>query len=379
MKKILKVLRHIFINLNIITLGYKIFWIFPVKKNKIVFITMNKKLSDSPKYILKNLQIREKYSLVLLGESNTNEKGYKSVRYGSLKSLYELATSKIWVSNTRLPLFIRKRKSQVYFQTWHSPLRLKKIEFDAEEYLDSYYVKTMINDSKMIDYMLTGCKFSEDVYRRAFRFNKEILKVGTPRCDVFFNKNKCDGFRGEICKKYNIDPQKKIILYAPTFRDNIEAEKYLLDYKKLAQKIGDKYVILGRMHNRSNVRLGDDIIDVSKYPDMQELLCASDILITDYSSCMFDMLIANKICILFIKDIDDYLKKERELYFTIDELPFVKTYNENEIADFINKNDLNDYNAKINSFNNKITLYEDGRATQKISEYIEKIVEGSNS
>lgn len=366
--------------INVISIFYYICRIFKIKTNKIFCqnFTSGKGIGDSPKYIaLELLKDKEKkYDIVWAVKNKKAIKevpnGIRLVKIYSIQYFYEMATAKVWISNTRFELFTRKRKGQFYIQTWHSPLRLKKIENDANEYLSDYYKKCMKNDSKMIDVILSGCEFSTEIYKRAFLYDGRILEIGTPRCDIFFDKEYMDNIKLSIKEKYKLD-NKKIILYALTFRKHSSNYDHLMDFKVICPQIKNEYNLLVRSHPSEKIDFDEngDFINVSNYPDIQDLICCADILITDYSSCSFDMLIAGKPCILLLKDLNEYLKKERKLYFEFEELPFVKCKDDKELLENLKNFEIDKYNESAEKFKNKIGMKENGIASKKVKELID--------
>lgn len=378
-------IKKIIVDLNLVKLlSIPLYFcrIFPIKDNQILFENFTGKgYGDSPKYIAEELlKSQSKYKIYWVVKKSTKiefPKGIQHVKLYSLKYFYIMATSKVWVSNSRFDQYVVKRKEQYYIQTWHSPLRLKKIEYDAYESLSDYYKKVMNNDSKNIDLMMSGCDFSYNIYRKSFNYNGEIKKIGTPRCDIFFDNEKCKKIKQKLEKKLKIPPNKKIVIYAPTFRKK-DFDDSLFNIEKIYKSINDENVILLlRLHPSSTLKVklnNKKIIDVSNYPDIQELICLSDIMITDYSSCCFDQLIANKKCILYVPDLDSYLKKERNLYFKFEELPFPIAKNYQELKEIFANINNEEYNNKIVEFKNKINLYENGNATKKVVEIIEGVV-----
>ncbi|MBP3444980.1 MAG: CDP-glycerol glycerophosphotransferase family protein [Bacilli bacterium] len=377
-------LKSLIIKLNLlsaISIIYYIFRIFKIKNNKVFCqnFTSGKGIGDSPKYIaLELLKDKEKEYDIVWAVSNPKKikdipNGIRLVKIYSIKYFYEMSTAKVWISNTRFELFTKKRKKQFYIQTWHSPLRLKKIENDAAEYLSDYYKKCMKNDSKMIDVIFSGCKFSTNIYKRAFLYNGKILEIGTPRCDVFFDKNLMNQAKNKIKKQYDLD-NKKIILYAPTFRKHNTNNDYLMDFKYICSNLKNDYNVLVRSHPSEKISLDEngEFIDVSSYPDIQDLICCADFLITDYSSCSFDMLIANKPCILLVKDLNEYLKKERALYFKFEELPFVKCKTDEELLKVLSNFNVDEYYRATKNFKSKIGMKENGTASKKAKELIDK-------
>ena len=363
-------------------LMFYLFRVIKIKKNKIVIMNYyNKGYGDNSKYIVEELlKSKEKYDIVWTTENiQSLPQEIRSVKPKTIKWIYEMATAKIWINNTRFELYVRKRKGQFYIQTWHSALRTKKIEMDAVEDLGDYYKRMMKKDSKYIDLMISGCDFSYDIYKRAFLYNGSIEKIGTPRCDVFFDKEKSNHIKNEIQEKYGIEKNKKIILYAPTFRNDESDTSVFMKYQYVKEKLGEEYIVLVRMHPNSKIKINNEnnnIINVTDYPDMQELLCASDILITDYSGCCFDMLIADKICVLFIKDLEEYTKKNRKTYFTMEELPFPKVKDEDELIKKIKEDKFEDYYIEKEKFKKRIGLYENGTAAKKIKKIIDDVMEG---
>lgn len=363
---------------------FKLLSLFKIEKNK-VFISnfYGKGYGDNSKYIIDKLtEDDNNYKIVwsVFDDDIILPENIIKARINSLKWIYHLVTAKVWINNCRFYPYVRKRKSQYYIQTWHSSIRLKKIEFDVYDMLPRYYKLQMKNDNKMIDLMTSGSKYNNDLIRNAFKYNGEILNCGTPRFDIFFNKKSVEDCKIKIRRIFNIDINKKIILYAPTFRQYSNDISHLMNInfviKELENKNFNKFVILVRSHPNEKISFGDNdrIIDVSQYPDMQNLLCACDTLITDYSGCCFDAMYLRKECILIMKDLENYLKKERELYFTFDELPFVKVLNDNDLIDSIINFKYDEYLKKIDAFIDQLGSFEQGKASKCIAEVIKGVI-----
>lgn len=356
----------------------------PIKKKKILLWSDNfKNYGDSPKYLAEYLLNNRPKQYDIVWVLNTDvtppsdfPKDIKIVKYFSIEYLKELHTAQYIICNTRIGTsqMWKKRRGQKYIQTWHSSIRLKKIERDAEDTLPHAYIENAKRDSSQIDLLISGCDFSTNIFRNSFWYDGLILKSGTPRCDVFFsNKNR----KNEIRKKLKLGEKNLVILYAPTFRNSNKADLHGLDVPVLKQTLknltGSECIFLYRFH--PNVNLGDDIsvdgIDVTKYPDMQELILISDLLITDYSSCMFDMAIAGKICILYTPDFNNYLKDERGVYFDINSLPFPRANDNCQLMDILINFNLRDYYKNLGNFLKNVGSYEKGNACEKIVNYIE--------
>lgn len=360
------------------------FSFFPVCKNKILFLSYyGKQYGCSPKYlseyIVKNypewkvvwaFTEPEKYSIT----------GIVKVRYLSINFFYELCRSRVLVTNYRMTADYRKRRGQYYVMTWHSSLRLKKIEGDTESTLPVNYVKMAKADSKKIDVLLSGCHFSDQIFKRAFWYDGPILKTGTPRTDIFYAKDK-DFIITTIKKRMGINESLGIILYAPTFRKGDNLDSYNLDFDSLINNISAntriEWIVLGRLHPHlsyysTTILQGNHVIDVTGYDDIQELLLISDILITDYSSLMFDFAETRKPCFLYAPDIEDYQKNDRSLYFQLEALPFPVSQTQDELSKQIQNLDIVNYAKAINNFMKTVGSYEDGNASKRVTEYIER-------
>lgn len=360
------------------------FSLLPLCKNKIFFLSYyGKQYGCSPKYlseyIVKNypewkvvwaFTEPEKYSIT----------GIVKVRYLSINFFYELCRSRVLVTNYRMTADYRKRHGQYYVMTWHSSLRLKKIEGDTESTLPVNYVKMAKADSKKIDVLLSGCYFSDQIFKRAFWYDGPILKTGTPRTDIFYAKDK-DFIITTIKKRMGINESLGIILYAPTFRKGDNLDSYNLDFDSLINNISantrKEWIVLGRLHphlsNYSTTILqGSHVIDVTGYDDIQELLLISDILITDYSSLMFDFAETRRPCFLYAPDIEDYQKNDRSLYFQLEALPFPVSQTQDELSKQIQNLDIVNYAKAINNFMKTVGSYEDGNASKRVTEYIER-------
>lgn len=373
-----KIILKIIYKLKIFELLFYVLRIFKVDENKILFeCSAGRGYGDSPREISDMLDSKKKYKIVWVCNKNKQifPKEIKTVNRSSLRYIYEHVTSKVWVSNVRKPGFVKKRKNQFYLQTWHSPLRLKKIEKDAIKYLTKQVIENSINDAKNTDLMISGCSFSSTIYKNSFWYSGNVVEIGTPRCDMFFDDSRINNIKKDFLKKYNIEESKKIILYAPTYRNNEHVKFNFPDFQKMLKEIND-IVILIRFHPSSKMKIEADssIIDVTKYSNMQELLAVSDLLITDYSSSMFDMMIAKKKCLLYVPDLQEYIKQDRDFYFEINELPFFKSKNSDELINLIKNFDENLYMSKINEFKKIIGLKESGTATKAVVEIIEGVL-----
>lgn len=294
----------------------------------------------------------------------------KVVKYGSYEAIKEQSTAKVWIDNARKSDKEIKRKRQYYVQTWHGGLGVKKVDGDAIADLPKKYIHDARRDTKIIDLFLSSSDWFTELIRRAFWFDGEVLQVGLPRNDVLY-KDKNDIIR----QYYGIDKDAKIVLYAPTFRNySFEYEKLLNDERVInafKQKLGDNTVFMVRLHPNicmTNIKLNNNVINATFYPDMQELLSGVDILVSDYSSCIFDYAEQYKVGYLYTPDYDDYIK-ERSLYFDLKKLPFRLTDNINDFVSVINKDD-NEFMENLTEFFNSVGLSQSPNSAELVAKRI---------
>lgn len=358
------------------------FSIFKIDNKKVMIISYyGKGYGDSGKYIADELLKTKEIKVYWAGDDNnrnTIPEPVNYVKYNSIKYLFHLATSKFWINNTRFRYGIIKRKNQYYIQVWHGGLALKKVEYDVLDDLSYVYQKAMASDNKMIDLMVSNSSFCSNMYKNAFKYNGKILEVGTPRNDILIS-NKNNKLKDKIISYCNLNSDNNLLLYAPTFRNNYEENPYDIDFNKvkmiLDNMTNSNWKILIRLHpnikSTNLITYTDDCFDVTNYPDMQELIASCDLLITDYSSTMFESLIADKPVILYAKDINNY-KKSRGYYFDLEKLPFLLAKNNSDLEEILRNNNLQTLKNNYLQFTREVSLKETGKASQKIAKIIVK-------
>lgn len=363
-----------------------IFNLFPIKRNKILlFSYYGSQYGCNPKYITDYMLANyppNKFDIVWAFndvQSRNELRGIRVVKNMSLKYFYELCTSKVVITNYRTTNLFVKRKNQYYIQTWHSSLRLKQIEKDAEDALPANYVEMAKQDSKKCDLLLSGCKYSTDIFKRSFWYAGEIFEHGTPRNDLFFQRD--PEKQASILEKLAIPSGSRILLYAPTFRKGNNTAIYNINYtnlrKTLQAKFGGDWVILMRLHphllSEADQSYGENVINVTTYDDIQELMLISDVLISDYSSLIFDFSITGRPCFLYIPDVQEYTKSERKLYFEIMELPFISTISNDDLFEKIKQFNVRAYTENLHKFSHDIDSYEEGRASEYLLKRIHDV------
>ncbi len=368
-----------------------------IKHNKIVFVNFTHgSYGDSPKYIAEELLKRKgEYDLVWLvknpvGERKNFPKGIRLVKHSSRRALKELASARVWVSNTRLNYYIRKglfkKNGQIYIQTWHGGLGIKKIEKDIET-SPGYetYMKLAKQDSAMEDYLLSTSGYETEIFKNCFWFNNKFLEIGYPRNDIFFlNKEDKANKIKEIKEYLGIPQDRKVILYAPTFRDNRKVNIYDIDLdrvqKEFENKYGEKYVTLVRLHPHLKSKFHQiskkypHAVNATTYPDIQELLLCSDVLITDYSSSIFDFMLNSKPVFIFADDYQEYTK-ERGFYLDMNTLPFPIAFSNDDLASKIKNFDKDLYKTNLDVFMQNRKCFDRGFASKYIADLIDSAIQ----
>lgn len=368
-----------------------------VNNNKIIFINFQGLYTCNPKAICNEI-IKQNlpYDLVFVASKDSYKnkeilscfpQEVKVVKRGSYEFFQEATSSKIWIDNSinMEYLNVRKKKEQVIIQTWHGSLGLKKMTKDSV--LDKKWVKKAIKYGKKTDYCISNSSFeTEMVYKSNYWNNSTILEYGHPRNDILinFNSEEKELTDKKVREYFQISKDKKILLYAPTFRENKTMEYYDINYQELKtaleKKFGGEWVILSRLHFKlrkimSNIQYDDNILNATSYIDIQDLILVCDIGITDYSSWICDLALTKKPGFLYTPDIDDY-NSERGLFYPLSETPFPVSRNNEELLSNIDKFDSKKYELKRKEFLTKRGCIEDGNASKKVVNKIKEIIEG---
>ncbi len=352
--------------------------LLPVQNNKVVFCSAGGRgFGDNPKAVaLALMEQQPGLDLVWLTKNRNIElpEGVRPCPYGTPQAVRELSTAKVWVNDSRGGAHY-KRKSQRYLQTWHG-FALKHIERAAVN-LPEHYVQQCRKDSEMIDLIVSNSAFMTKVYREDFWYDGEIREYGSPRNDILFRPNQC----GEKVKAFfGLAQECNLLLYAPTFRDDGTTECYAMDPAAVLaaceKRFGGQWAALLRLHPNAAALSkglfpydGTKIIDATAYPDMQELLIACDLLITDYSSSMFDYALSGKPCIQFATDIEAY-QKGRGFYFPLDGLPFPMAQSNEELCGIIAGFDETAQRRRWDAFAAENGFCEDGHAAERCAQWI---------
>ena len=360
--------------------------LLPTTKNKIVFLNFDGKgYGDNPKYIAEEILRRKlpcKMVWLVKGDVFVPD-SIRKVKHG-IATFYELATAKVIISNCKTNVSDRlsKKKSQFYLQTWHGDFALKHIEKEVEGMLSPDYVAASKADSAITDAVVSGSKSFSNILKESFWLPEtcKILEVGVARNDPYFRDA---SFREELRSRYGFSTDDKILLYAPTIRDDGSIDCFNLDLGRLRARLcqlsNEKWRIIVRLHPYIVSRVGlfgydDNIINGSLFNDPQELCVISDALITDYSSIMCDFFLQEKPVYLYAPDLERYSDSRtgRGLRF---KLPIPFNRNQEELETQMETFDKEQYDEAIKVFmQTDYQSFDDGHASERIVNVLKDVM-----
>ncbi len=358
--------------------------LFPIK-NYIMFCTNSGAgYSCNPKYIylylINNKKVAnykfiwcfknpEKYKF--LENENTIICKYRGIRY-----YYYKVVSKVYISNSIEGNEVPKKKGQIRIQTWHGGGSYKKVAI-AEKSKSDIYKKRTKDNVKNTDVFISSSKiFTDEVIKNNFYYTGKILEIGMPRNDILFEHEKHDEIRKKVLDQYNIDENKFVVLYAPTWRYD-ESKLEEINFKELKEhlerKFGKEVEIIYRAHIHMQKNKISGLINGSNYEDMQDLLIAADALITDYSSSIWDYSFLYKPCFLFCPDLNYYIEN-RGFIIDIHEWGFPVCESNESLMKQIDEFDLESFKRNMDKHHNMLQSYETGKASENIAKYLEEEV-----
>ncbi|MGN0383985.1 MAG: CDP-glycerol:glycerophosphate glycerophosphotransferase [Eubacterium sp.] len=364
-----------------------------LKENWIVFESfMGRSCAGQPKYIYLYLleHYKDKYKFIWAVEDKHIKipGNPKVIKRFSLRYYYYMNRAKYWVNNMRQPLTIPRRPETIMLATWHGT-PLKRLVFDMKDILGGgrKYKSVVYRQTRGWDYLLSDNPFSTEKFQSCFLFEKEkILEYGYPANDPMYAPDREE--RAEkIKKQLGIPLDKKVILYAPTWRDDDYYEigqfkfNLQLDVNRLEKELGDEYVLILRLHYWVVERLDKSMynpkfaIDASSYDDITDLYLVSDILITDYSSVFFDFANLKRPMLFYTYDLEKYRDVLHGFYLDMEkDLPGPMLLTNDDVIDAIKNIDRiqEQYKEKYEEFYNRFCCFDDGHAAQRVVEKVFK-------
>ncbi|MDX6583369.1 MAG: CDP-glycerol glycerophosphotransferase [Solirubrobacterales bacterium] len=351
-------------------------------EDRVLYNSFDGRYSDSPRAIYEHLTgAGDRRHAWVASPGAELPPSARGVELYGLAFLRELGRCGHLVSNVPMPRNLRMRRGQTYLQTWHGT-PLKRIGFDNDQWRSNPSgFGEMSRDSVRWDCLLSQNPFSTEIFRRAFRFEGEILESGYPRNDVLHSLQR-EELRARVRAELGAAAGVKVILYAPTWRDNLVGEHgdvgfaLQLDVDRLTAELGDDHLLLIRTHHLVGSRLGalgERARDVSAYPDIRDLYLAADVLITDYSSAMFDFAVTGKPLVFFVYDLAAYRDEVRGFYFELDEVaPGPLCATGDEVIDALRDLDAisTAYTERYGAFQARFCPFDDGYASQRVVERV---------
>ncbi len=381
--------------------------IAPIKRNRIVITSFNGHYSDSPRYISQRLhELDNSLELVWLVQPKyrASVPDYVTAEpYGTIRCAWYRATAKASIDNVygsrcgflfesgpvskcRYYLFrlFKRKNGQLLFSTWHGT-PLKRIGRDQiGQKISDFYCSNGT--------MILNNQYAANILRHVTFGKMEITLLGAPRNDVLFADVM---HRSEIKRKLGLPVDKRIVLFAPTFRNdgnNIENKNVLrsgveqmeamdisLLFRALSEKFGGEWAIVCRFHyhvealvdwKRLRERFPNQVINGNEHDEMAEYLAGADVLITDASSCMFDYAITKKPCFLFFPDVENYQSTERGFYVDLNSLPFPLAKQFPDLLENIARYDETVYKKGVQCLIEEFGFVDDADSSSTIAQYI---------
>ena len=362
-----------------------------VQQNKIILMTFNHSYSCNPKYICEEI-CRQNLPVEMVWAVKTPQlkskdfpANVKLVVRGTYAFFKEQVTSKVWIDNafgfTWNP--IPKKKDQFYIQTWHGSLGLKRIGKENVKNRRWSFASNL--NARWVDLCVSNSTFETGVFRETHWPKNPILELGHARNDIFFTDDAAKAaIKAKVLEYFGIPEDTKIVLYAPTYRDNDVAGTFDLAHSQildaLQERFGGNWMLLNRYHmktqkGRKGLTAAMDadprIMSAAAYPDIQELMLATDVGITDYSSWIYDFMLTGRPGFLYVPDLAEY-DQERGFYYSLDETPFPYAETNEEMIEKILAFDQATYDRKHAQFLEARGCKEQGTAAKEIVEIIKK-------
>ena len=359
----------------------QLFRVLPLQ-NRVNFIAFSgRQYSDSPQRI-SELLLKKHPEIQQVWAFNEpekfrflEEKGIKVVKYKSLEYLYYVMTSKVYVDNAEFWSALKFRPGQMVLETWHGGGAYKRVgghRIDVNALEQQHAVEKM---NKITLFLSSSRAFTNFVIRDAYQYRGEVLECGLPRNDDLLHPDPAVSAR--VRQALNIPENAKVLVYAPTFRNSHSLGLYDVDFDRLKAaleaRFGGEWVILLRMHyylaDKAMASSAPYLRNATDYPDMQDLLQCADVLLTDYSSCMWDFSLMGKPCFLYARDIAEY-RGERDFYTPIDSWPFPLAADNDALVQVISEFDENAYRADVVRHHEALGSTESGTAARQCVERI---------
>lgn len=332
--------------------------LFPLKKNRVCFLSMhNEGFCDSLGSVWECLEEKRKdMETVFITRQDLSLKNpIRLLAFFLVKSRLLATSEYVFLNDNFLPMGkLNFKKEAVITQLWHAEGAFKKFGFDIPQPEQVRRAEKAANEK--LTYVVCSSEGVRDIYAGAFKVKKEqVLPLGAPRCDYLLNQGNSERAKEELLSLYPQCRGKKVVLYAPTFREKKEADAELMihfDTKKITELLGDEYVLFVKLHPQVHKKASvENAVDVTDFDDVRKLALFCDVLITDYSSICMDFAFLDKKTVFFAYDLEEYTA-QRDFYFPYEAyVPGRVVRTVEECAEAV-KADLDEKkNEKFKSFN----------------------------
>lgn len=365
--------------ISIILLNFAKYFISPfikIDNNLVLFSSLNGSFVDNSKYLYLAMIKENNFKTFWVAHDKNTYKLLKNQNFPVLKigygMFFKALKAKFFITTHNYQdVYYVKNKKTIVINLWHGT-PLKKMGFDAKVDSKKFYLKEKLGlfEHKYIDYLCIASKDTISAFESSFGIAREkILPTGQPRNDILFkaksDSNFAQSIKENVLSRLNIK-SPRIALYAPTFRDKYVCRIDLIkELKEVFRQNGIELVVKLHPLDKDNVYFKQLNIDI------QELLIASDMLISDYSSIFFDYSILERPIILFLYDIKEYQVQRDGFYIDIKQLPFYKCYNIEELKTTLKEISSNSIAIKINEFATRYNRK--GCSSCRIMKFMKKI------
>lgn len=365
-----------------IRLLMRLLYALPIDRKKVLGVnTLGFNYSDNPKYVFERLRADGGLKLLFAvsreyAQSHRPPEGVRYIVYNSGAYFYHIMTCKVFITNSGGFSFAPLRKQQYVINTWHGGGTGKSMGLDSLDDTKLVRKDLALSANQTAFFVSTNRLISEAFHHALLIPMEKIQEIGQPRNDMLIHPDP-ERVRA-VREKLGLKPGEKLALFAPTYRVNTadpfkaNLTTYGLDFDRtldcLARRFGGSWRMAVRFHPRvrdGEVALPEGVLNLTRYEDMQELLLVADVMINDFSSSMWDMLVAGKPCFLFASDMDDYIKNTG-LYYPYEKLPYPKARTNDELARCILEFDADAYLADCRRYYEEIQGCETGNATEAI-------------
>ncbi len=365
----------------------RLFWLLPLKKKQVFFSAYEgKQYACNPKAVFE-----EMYQDPAFGDYTfvweLNRQSLRAalptgrvqvVEHNSFSYFLQVLTSKYLVTNSGISGRIPLRKGQVNINTWHGGGAFKRLGHAVKKDI-GMDLKALDAGTAQTTWFLSSSRLFTEIMLETVPLPPErYVPTGMPRNDIFFRKEKMEQARNKVLEHYGLAPDSFLLLYAPTYRGRVGSDSFQPDGKPLESlsrlcesQYGRKTVLMVRMHYFSHEKKPGEGLPVSDYPDMQELLAAADILVTDYSSSVWDYALTGKLCILYAPDLEDYIEA-RGFYTHPSQWPGILCRDEGEMLRALESFDGEAYKSRLKDYFARADSYDTGNASKQVADLIKQ-------